>query len=144
MKRVKCKLFKIEIDGDMIAIRLFKRLFGESTYRDTILYHDLGIQEELTELHDSLREAGQLENLFRLAKGFGDIEMTLISGPAFNNKTIKTKGSSYYCEIVICHKCQIRYDTLDESWYPFNSRKILSTVEQIEERNIPPEKRYKH
>jgi len=129
-------LFKINVYGNDISIKLIQHHFIEATYEEYILFHDTNLETELYQLPDELTEMGALENLFRLALGTNQVEPIPVSPERFTNTGQKICGSHYLAQIVVCQKREIYYDSDSFEYVPFDVQRIRSTQEQLYEKEV--------
>ena len=136
-------LFIINVDGNDISIKLIQHHFIECTYDEHILFHDTNLETELYELPDELMEAGELENLYRLARGTNQVEQIPVSPERFTNTEPKLSGSHYVAQIVVCQKMEIYYDSYSFEYVPFDVQRVRGSQEQLYERRAAETKRSK-
>jgi hypothetical protein len=129
-------LFKINVDGNDISIKLIQHHFIEATYEELILFHDTNLETELYQLPDELTEVGALENLYRLARGTNQVEQIPVNPEWFTNTGQKISGSHYVTQIVVCQKREIYYDSDSFEYVPFDVQLIRSTQEQLYEKEV--------
>ncbi len=129
-------MFKINLYGNDISIKLIQHHFIEATYEEFILFHDTNLETELYQLPDELTEMGALENLFRLARGTNQVEQIPVSPEQFTNTGQKINGSHYLAQIVVCQKREIYYDSDSFEYVPFDVQRVRSTQEQLYEKEV--------
>ena len=129
-------MFKINIDGKDISIKLIQHHFIEATYEEYILFHDTNLETELYQLPDELTEVGALENLYRLARGTNQVEQIPVNLECFTNTGQKISGSHYVAQIIVCQKREIYYDSDSFEYVPFDVQRIRSTQEQLYEKEV--------
>ena len=129
-------MFKINVDGNDISIKLIQHHFIEATYEEYILFHDTNLETELYQLPDELTEMGALEKLFRLARGTNQVEQIPVCPERFTNMGQKICGSHYFAQIVVCQKREIYYDSDSFEYVPFDVQRIRSTQEQLYEKEV--------
>ena len=129
-------MFKINVDGNDISIKLIQHHFIEATYEEFILFHDTNLETELYQLPDELIKVGALENLFRLARSTNQVEQIPVSPEQFTNTGQKLSGSHYVAQIVVCQKREIYYDSDSFEYVPFDVQRIRSTQEQLYEKEV--------
>ena len=129
-------MFKINVDGNDISIKLIQHHFIEATYEEYILFHDTNLETELYQLPDELTEVGALENLYRLARSTNQVEQIPVSLERFTNTGQKISGSHYVAQIVVCQKMEIYYDSYSLEYVPFDVQRVRSTQEQLYEREV--------
>ena len=129
-------MFKINVYGNDISLKLIQHHFIEATYEEFILFHDTNLETELYELPDELTKVGALENLFRLALGINQVEPIPVSPERFTNAGQKICGSHYLAQIVVCQKREIYYDSDSFEYVPFDVQRIRSTQEQLYEKEV--------
>ena len=124
-------LFKINVYGNDISIKLIQHHFIEATYEEFILFHDTNLETELYELPDELTKMGALENLFRLALGTNQVEPIPVSPERFTNTEQKICGSHYLAQIVVCQKREIYYDSDSFEYVPFDVQRIKNILKNL-------------
>jgi len=129
-------LFKINVDGNDISIKLIQHHFIETTYEEYILFHDTNLETELYQLPDELTKVGALENLYRLARDTNQVERIPVCPERFTNTGQKISGSHYVAQIVVCQKMEIYYDSYSLEYVPFDVQRVRSTQEQLYEREV--------
>ncbi len=129
-------MFKINVDGNDISIKLIQHHFIEATYEEYILFHDTSLETELYQLPDELTKVGALENLYRLARGTNQVEQIPVNPEWFTNTGQKISGSHYVTQIVVCQKREIYYDSDSFEYVPFDVQLIRSTQEQLYEKEV--------
>ena len=129
-------MFKINVDGNDISIKLIQHHFIEATYEELILFHDTNLETELYQLPDELTKVGALENLYRLARGTNQVEQIPVNPEWFTNTGQKICGSHYVTQIVVCQKREIYYDSDSFEYVPFDVQLIRSTQEQLYEKEV--------
>ena len=129
-------MFKINVDGNDISIKLIQHHFIEATYEELILFHDTNLETELYQLPDELTKVGALENLYRLARGTNQVEQIPVNPEWFTNTGQKISGSHYVTQIVVCQKREIYYDSDSFEYVPFDVQLIRSTQEQLYEKEV--------
>ena len=67
-------MFKINVDGKDISIKLIQHHFIKATCEEFILFHDTNLETELYQLPDELTKVGALEDLYRLVRCTNQVE----------------------------------------------------------------------
>ncbi len=133
-------MFKITVDEDQISISLHRQMFVKTVLDGYPIFHDLGYSAPINQIPDDMN----LVSLYRIAKAKGNLELKTIGLPTYNLMSQKQTGARYSCVMVVCRKTEIMYDTDSTEWFNYDSRRVRSTQEQIAERSIKPERRYRH
>ncbi len=128
-------MFKINVDGKDISIKLIQHHFIEATYEEFILFHDTNLETELYELPDELTEGGALENLYRLAQDTNQVEQIPVNLEWFTDTGQKI-SVSHYVQIIVCQKREIYYDSDSFEYVPFDVQCIRSTQEQLYKKEV--------
>ncbi len=129
-------MFKINVDGNDISIKLIQHHFIEATYEEFILFHDTNLETELYQLPDELTKVGALENLYRLARGTNQVDQIPVNLEWFTDTGQKISGSHYVAQIIVCQKREIYYDSDSFEYVPFDVQCIRSTQEQLYEKEV--------